>query len=105
MEDLAYRRMLDLYYTTEAPLPDAKKTARLIGMQDHVAEVESVLSDFFVTDGESWAHKRCEAKSPSSRTSRANQRRPEGLQATPFGLFNTKCNGCSTDVRRTFNGR
>jgi uncharacterized protein YdaU (DUF1376 family) len=60
MEDLAYRRMLDLYYTTEGPLPDARKTARLIGMPEHVAEVESVLGDFFSTDGERWLHKRCE---------------------------------------------
>jgi uncharacterized protein YdaU (DUF1376 family) len=47
MEDLAYRRMLDLYYTTEKPLPGAEQTARLIGMRDYVAEVATVLADFF----------------------------------------------------------
>jgi uncharacterized protein YdaU (DUF1376 family) len=55
-EDLAYRRMLDLYYTHEKPLPlDAAKIARLIGMRDHVDEVVTVLADFF-TESESGYH-------------------------------------------------
>ncbi|MFZ6743671.1 YdaU family protein [Undibacterium sp. JH2W] len=61
LEDLAYRRMLDLYYTTEAALPvDAEKVARLIGMRQHLQEVSDVLSDFFVISDAGHTHSRCE---------------------------------------------
>lgn len=61
LEDLAYRRMLDLYYTQEAPLPaESKKIARLIGMADHLDLVESVLTEFFKDTPEGWRNDRCE---------------------------------------------
>lgn len=48
MEDLAYRRMLDLYYQKELPLPeDVKQIARLIRMRAHCECIESVLQEFF----------------------------------------------------------
>lgn len=48
IEDLAYRRMLDLCYLHEKPLPKtANEVARKIGLRDHVIEVELVLNDFF----------------------------------------------------------
>ena len=62
MEDLAYRRMLDLYYTTEKPLPCAEQTARLIGMREHVAEVSAVLADFFVERDGVYVQSRCDAE-------------------------------------------
>lgn len=61
LEDLAYRRMLDLYYTAEAPLPaDPAKVARLIGMRDHMREVEDVLSEFFVKSDAGHSSSRCD---------------------------------------------
>ena len=49
LEDLAYRRLLDLYYEQEAPIPaDIERVARRIGMREHVRAVEYVLSEFFV---------------------------------------------------------
>jgi uncharacterized phage protein (TIGR02220 family) len=54
MEDLAYRRMLDLYYKLEGPLPsDANEIARLIRMRSHSECIAVVLQDFFIltTDG------------------------------------------------------
>jgi len=48
MQDLAYRRLLDMYYDTSKPLStDVKKLSRLIGMPENQADVEVVLSDFF----------------------------------------------------------
>ena len=45
-EDLAYRRLLDLYYMSEKPIPlDVKAVARKIGMDTE--ETESVLVEFF----------------------------------------------------------
>lgn len=48
MEDLAYRRMLDLYYRAEGPLPSSiDEIARLIRMRSHTASIAIVLQDFF----------------------------------------------------------
>lgn len=61
LEDLAYRRMLDLYYTTEAPLPsDPAKVARLIGMREHMQEVTDVLSEFFTKSDAGHTSSRCD---------------------------------------------
>ena len=59
MEDLAYRRLLDFYYTSENPLPsDVKKLSRLVGMPDHQVEIAQVLEDFFCISGGSFVQKR-----------------------------------------------
>lgn len=48
IEDLAYRRLLDLYYLHEHPLNDCSATvARLVGLSDYQQEVETVLIEFF----------------------------------------------------------
>jgi uncharacterized protein YdaU (DUF1376 family) len=62
MEDLAYRRLLDLYYTREVALPaDIEQIARLIRMRDHTEVIRAVLREFFTDlDGEGWMHSRCE---------------------------------------------
>lgn len=53
MEDLAYRRMLDLYYMKESPLPkDIKVIAKLIRMRPHIECIKFVLDEFFtLVDG------------------------------------------------------
>ena len=60
MEDLAYRRCLDIYYLHEKPLPeDAAEVARLIRMPEHKPEVVQVLKEFFTHDvGTGYVHKR-----------------------------------------------
>ena len=60
MEDLAYRRCLDIYYLHEKPLPeDATEVARLIRMPEHKPEVIQVLKEFFTHDvGTGYVHKR-----------------------------------------------
>lgn len=76
LEDLAYRRMLDLYYTSEAPLPiEPEKVARLIGMRDHMQEVSDVLSDFFVKSEDGYTSARCdkEIKAYKAKAERAKQ--------------------------------
>ena len=61
LEDLAYRRMLDLYYTHETPLPaNPEVIAIRIGMRDHVMEVASVLEQFFVDEPDCWRSPRCD---------------------------------------------
>jgi len=59
LEDLAYRRLIDLYYDTECPLiRDVKKLARLINMRENEQEIQNVLGDFFILDGDSFSQKR-----------------------------------------------
>ena len=60
MEDLAYRRCLDIYYLHEKPLPeDAAEVARLIRMPEHKPEVVQVLKEFFTHDvGKGWTNPR-----------------------------------------------
>ena len=48
LEDLAYRRLLDLYYLNETPFTDTPENiARAIGMRSHCDEVAYVLETFF----------------------------------------------------------
>ena len=62
-EDLAFRRLLDLYYTQEQPIPNkTQEVSRRIRMGNHVDVVEIVLNEFFVLDvaNDCWRHKRCD---------------------------------------------
>lgn len=61
LEDLAYRRLIDTYYTEELPLPvDPARAARLIAMPDNVTEVTAVLSEFFTLEDSGWTNQRCD---------------------------------------------
>jgi uncharacterized protein YdaU (DUF1376 family) len=61
LEDLAYRRLIDTYYTEEQPLPaDPARAARLIAMPDNVAEVTAVLNEFFTLEDSGWTNQRCD---------------------------------------------
>lgn len=61
MEDLAYRRMLDLYYRTEMPLPrDVNEIARLIRLKGHKEAISIVLEEFFTDGPEGWENQRCD---------------------------------------------
>jgi uncharacterized protein YdaU (DUF1376 family) len=61
MEDLAYRRMLDVYYTRDGALPtDVADVARLIRMRSSIDIVKVVLAEFFTLIPSGWHHARCE---------------------------------------------
>ena len=61
--DAIYRRCLDWYYTNESPLPDDfKKIARLIRASEFLADVEQVVSEFFVLGDDGWSQSRCDAE-------------------------------------------
>lgn len=63
IEDAIYRRCLDWYYTNESPLPDDfKKIARLIRASDFLADVEQVVSEFFILGEDGWSQSRCDAE-------------------------------------------
>ncbi len=77
LEDLAYRRLMDLYYSDESPIiADVKKVARIISMRDNSEEVGSVLSDFFTLEGGHWRNSRIDKElciyAQKADTARAN---------------------------------
>lgn len=62
IEDVTYRRMLDLYYLRESPLPsDVSEVARLIRMKDYKECVQAVLNEFFTLTDNGWVNGRCNA--------------------------------------------
>jgi len=59
LEDLAYRRLLEMYYDTEQPIPaDTQWVSRRLRMGSDV--VESVLRDFFLLTEKGYSHARCD---------------------------------------------
>lgn len=61
LEDIAYRRLLDLYYLHERPLNSGvASVARQIGMREHETEVQTVLEEFFKLTDEGWINKRAD---------------------------------------------
>ena len=55
LEDIAYRRILDLYYSTEKPLTDdIESLSRLIRMRTHSECIANVLREFFVLEKDGW---------------------------------------------------
>lgn len=60
-EDLAYRRLLDLYYMSEAPIPlDTDLVSRKIRLDKDITE--SVLSEFFDREEDGYHNSRCDAE-------------------------------------------
>jgi len=65
LEHGVYCLLLDMYYTTEGPLPaSAKEVCRKLGVRskDETAAVESVLRDFFTPTDDGWRQARCDAE-------------------------------------------
>ena len=60
-EDLAYRRLLDLYYMSEKPIPlDTEAVSRKIRLDRDITE--SVLSEFFEKTETGYRNARCDAE-------------------------------------------
>jgi uncharacterized protein YdaU (DUF1376 family) len=91
LEDLAYRRLLDIYYDTEKPLiSNVKQLARIAGMSEYIDEITNVLSDFFTETEEGFTQKKtaCEIEAYRAKagTARVNGKlggRPKKTQTEP----------------------
>lgn len=78
IEDIAYRRLLDLYYQTESPLPlDMKSLCRQIRLRDHEDDVAQVLFEFFTKTESGWMSARCNREIESYK-SKADAARSNG---------------------------
>jgi uncharacterized protein YdaU (DUF1376 family) len=61
MEDLAYRRLLDLYYLSESPIPlETQQVSRRLRLGSE--SVIAVLNEFFICTENGYIHKRCDAE-------------------------------------------
>jgi uncharacterized protein YdaU (DUF1376 family) len=60
-EDLAYRRLLDMYYDTETPIPlDIDWVSRRLRLGQDV--IENVLNDMFKLSVDGYIHTRCDSE-------------------------------------------
>ena len=63
MEDLAYRRLMDLYYSSEKPIPlDMNEVSRKIRMRTHSESIANVLSEFFVEEEDGFHSERIDVE-------------------------------------------
>lgn len=65
VEDMAYTRLMRLYYRRERPIPtDMAEACRLVRAisKDQKQAVESVLKEFFVLDADGWHQARCDSE-------------------------------------------
>jgi len=61
IEDITYRRLLDLYYLHERPFNGCSTdVARDIGMIEYQKEVDYILGKFFPKDGDLWVNNRAD---------------------------------------------
>ncbi|MGU9992728.1 DUF1376 domain-containing protein [Bordetella avium] len=70
IEDGAYRRLLDLYYQHEQPLPVEKRQIYRLSRAASTAErkaVDIILSEYFALTDAGWTHRRCDSEIEKSR--------------------------------------
>lgn len=70
-EDMAYRRLIDAYYTREAPIPtDLRQAHRLVmaTTPEQREAVNTVLAEFFTETPDGWINSRCDAEITAFRT-------------------------------------
>lgn len=92
MADLAYRRMLDLYFDSEAPFPNQTQwVAERIRMPKELKIVQKVLSEFFELDtvDNCWHHRKADeqiqkyqANAAKNRANGAKSKGPKKYQKT-----------------------
>jgi uncharacterized protein YdaU (DUF1376 family) len=93
LEDLAYRRLIDLYYVNEQPIQgQPEEVARVIRMRSNAAEVGVVLREFFVPTEEGWRHRHCDevisqyhAKAKQAVENGKRGGRPRKSEPEPYG--------------------
>lgn len=103
MEDLAYRRMLDLYYLKEMPLPaSVQDIAKLIRMRTHSESIANVLREFFTLTNNGYINNKADETlskiyDKSAKAKESAKKRWENQQVK-------NANALQTDSERNANG-
>ena len=101
LEDLAYRRMLDLYYLNEQPLNGCiTDVARGLGLSEHVSEVKYVLSKFFTETETGFSQKRIDLEIKKYKSNAKNKSRAGKASAKARAA---KASSKVTPVEQTLN--
>jgi uncharacterized protein YdaU (DUF1376 family) len=103
LEDLAYRRMLDLYYASERPLPGNRQGLyRLLRLRtkEEIKAVDSILEEFFAEVDGSWHNKRADeeiakwqSKAAKAKSSAAHRWHSEGNANASANAMRTHTEG------------
>jgi len=105
MQDLIYRRLLDLYYLHEKPIP-IETPCTFIGLNDCSTDVQRVLNDYFILTEKGWINKRAdeqiaEYKSKQKSASMAGKKSAEARKASKDAVLERPFNERTTDVQPT----
>tara|TARA_R110002012_G_C11617052_1_gene608604 strand:+ start:343 stop:1107 length:765 start_codon:yes stop_codon:yes gene_type:complete len=101
LEDLAYRRMLDLYYLNEQPLNGCvTDVARELGLSEHVNEVEYILSKFFTKTEKGFSQKRIDLEIKKYKSNSRNKSKAGKASAKARAA---KASGKATGVEQALN--
>ena len=106
LEDLAYRRLLDLYYLSEQPISGSlDDISRDIGMMDHINEIEYILKKFFILEESCWIQCRVEKeiKQYQSRIDNASKAGKASAKARRSKASEQTFNDRSTTVQPNIN--
>lgn len=106
-EDLAYRRLICLYYHHEKPIPaDVKVACRMVRAITSAQRkaVESVLQEFFTLLDDGWHQKRCDAElrrywDKQAKAKRSADARWSAQRAQSDGNANASADAMRTDMR------
>lgn len=104
-EDMAYRRLIDAYYTKEEPIPlDRRQVYRLVcaTTQEQRDAVDVVLHEFFEETPEGWRNGRCDAElaafhaksAKASQSAHARWRNANGQRPQSEGNANASAEAC-----------
>jgi uncharacterized protein YdaU (DUF1376 family) len=100
-EDMAYTRLMRVYYRDEKPLPvNLPKVCRLVRAQTRVqkAAVAMVLDEFFVKADDGWRNKRCDQEiEQAAQQAAVNRRIAEEREAKRARSANGSLNGPYTN--------
>lgn len=102
---MAYRRLMDAYYTREEPIPlDRRQAYRLAcaTSQEQRDAIDVVLVEFFEETPEGWRNSRCDAEldafhaksAKASQSAKARWRNATGQRPQSEGNANASPEGC-----------
>ena len=107
LQDLAYRRLLDLYYLHEKPIPE-DNPASYIGLNDCSTDVQRVLNDYFILTEKGWINNRAdeqiaEYRNKQKSASMAGKKSAEVRKASKDAVLERPLNERTTTVQLTNN--
>ena len=93
-EEGVYRRLLDLYYESESPIPlETQSVIRRLRLGSHTEAVGLILSEFFREESDGYHHSRCDAeiakyhaKAGANRENGRSGGRPKKPKENPDGF-------------------